>query len=90
LLYSLNHFKFNKLILLPKLSSILTKIIGKKLEYNIINLKSISYNADIFTKILALKIKKIKGNHVKTMLSVINKAYLPKSNTIQERTKIQT
>jgi hypothetical protein len=63
---------------------------GKKLEYNIINLKSISYNADIFTKILALKINKIKkGNHVDSMLSVINHAYLPAANTLQERTKVQ-
>ena len=90
LLYSLNNFKFNKLILLPKLSSLLTKITGKKIDYNIVNLKSISYNTDIFTKILALKIQKVKGNHVKKILSVINKAYLPKTNTIKERTKIQT
>lgn len=90
LLYSLNNFKFNKLVLLPKLSSLLTKIIGKKIDYNIVNLKSISYNTDIFTKILALKIQKVKGNHVKQILSVVNKAYLPKTNTIQERTKIQT
>jgi hypothetical protein len=90
LLYSLNQFKFNKLILLPKLSNLLSKIIGKKVEYNIVNLKSISYNTDLFTKILALKIKKIKQGHVRRMLAVINKAYLPKVNTIQERTKIQT
>lgn len=90
LIYSLNHFKFNKLTLLPKLSSLLTKITGKKIDYNIINLKSISYNTDIFTRILALKIKKTKGSHITRMLSVLNKAYLPKVNTIQERTKVQT
>jgi hypothetical protein len=90
LLYSLNNFKFNKLILLPKLSNLLGKILGKKIDYNIINLKSISYNTDLFTRILALKIKKTKGSHVQGMLSVLNKAYLPKVNTIQERTKIQT
>ncbi len=90
LLYSLNHFKFNKLILLPKLSNLLSKIIGKKIDYNIINLKSISYNTDIFTRILAMKIKKTKGSHVKRMLSILKKAYLPKVNTIQERTKIHT
>lgn len=90
MLYSLNHFKLNKLTLLPKLSSLLTKITGKKIDYNIINLKSISYSTDIFTRILALKIKKTKMNHVTGMLSVLNKAYLPKVNTIQERTKVQT
>lgn len=89
ILYSLNQFKFNKLILLPKLSNLLSKIIGKKVEYNIINLKSISYNTDLFTKILALKIKKIKQGHVRRMLAVLNKAYLPTANTLQERTRAE-
>ena len=91
LLYSLNQFKLNKLILLPKLSNVLNKIIGKKIHYNIINLKSIAYNTDLFTRILALKIKKVtKRSHVHSMLAVVNKAYLPKVNTIQERGKIET
>jgi hypothetical protein len=90
LLYSLNHFKLNKLVLLPKLSNILGKILGKKIDYNIINLKSITFSPDIFTNILALKIKKIKTSYIRKMLTVLNKAYLPKINTIQERTKVQT
>jgi hypothetical protein len=72
------------------LSNLLGKLIGKKIEYNIINLKSMAYSTDIFTRILALKIKKTKGSHVKRILTVLNKAYLPKVNTIQERTKVQT
>lgn len=88
LLYSLNQFKFNKLILLPRLSYLLKKIIGKKIDYNIINLKSIAYNTDLFTRILALKVKKVKGSYVKKILSVLNKAYIPKVNTIKERTKV--
>jgi hypothetical protein len=90
LLYSLNRFKFNRLTLLPKLSNLLGKVVGKKIDYNIINLKSIAYNTDIFTRILALKIRKAKGNHIRDILTVLNKAYLPKVNTIQERTKVQT
>lgn len=89
LLYSLNQFKFNKLILLPKLSNILHNVIGKKIEYHIINLKSISYNTDIFTNILALKIKKIKSKHLDAMFSILNRAYFPKVNTIQERTRLE-
>lgn len=58
LMYSLNQYKFNNLTFLPKLSNILNKIIGKKIEYNIINLKSIAYNTDLFTNALALKLKK--------------------------------
>lgn len=89
LMYSLNQYKFNKLTFLPKLSSILNKIIGKKIEYNIINLKSIAYNTDLFTNALALKLKKKRMNYIKSMFSILNRAYLPKINTIKERTLVK-
>lgn len=89
LMYSLNQYKFNNQILLPKLSNILNKIIGKKIEYNIINLKSIAYNTDLFTYALALKLKKTRMNHIKSMFSILNRAYLPKINTIKERTLVK-
>ncbi len=89
LMYSLNQYKFNNQILLPKLSNILNKIIGKKIEYNIINLKSIAYNTDLFTYALALKLKKKRMNHIKSMFSILNRAYLPKINTIKERTLVK-
>lgn len=88
-MYSLNQYKFNKLTFLPKLSSILNKIIGKKIEYNIINLKSIAYNTDLFTNALALKLKKKRMNYIKSMFSILNRAYLPKINTIKERTLVK-
>jgi hypothetical protein len=88
-MYSLNQYKFNNQILLPKLSNILNKIIGKKIEYNIVNLKSIAYNTDLFTQALALKLKKTRMNHIKSMFSILNRAYLPKINTIKERTLVK-
>jgi hypothetical protein len=88
-MYSLNQYKFNNQILLPKLSNILNKIIGKKIEYNIINLKSIAYNTDLFTHALALKLKNTRMNHMKSMFSILNRAYLPKINTIKERTLVK-
>lgn len=88
-MYSLNQYKFNKLTFLPKLSNILNKIIGKKIEYNIINLKSIAYNTDLFTNALALKLKKQRMNYIKSMFSILNRAYLPKINTIKERTLVK-
>lgn len=86
LLYSLNQYKFNNLTFLPKLSNILGKILDKKIEYNIINLKSIALNADLFTEALAIKLKKKRLNILKGMFSIMNRAHLPKINTIQERT----
>ena len=89
LLYSLNQYKFNKLVFLPILSNILNKIIGKKIEYNIINLKSIAYNTDLFTNALALKLKKRRINYINSMFSILNRAYLPNINTIKERSIIK-
>lgn len=89
LLYSLNQYKFNKLVFLPILSNILNKIIGKKLEYNIINLKSVAYHTDLFTNALALKLKKRRINYINSMFSILNRAYLPNINTIKERSKIK-
>jgi hypothetical protein len=89
LMYSLNQYKFNNLTFLPKLSNILNKIIGKKIEYNIINLKSIAYNTDLFTNALALKLKKTRMNYIKSMFSILTRAYLPKINTIKERTLVK-
>jgi hypothetical protein len=74
-------------VFLPILSNILNKIIGKKIEYNIINLKSVAYNTDLFTNALALKMRKKRINYIKNMFSILNRAYLPNVNTIKERSK---
>lgn len=77
-MYSLNKYKFNNKIFLPILSKILNKIIRKKIEYNIINLKSITFNTDLFTNALALKLKtKQRVSVPKNMFSILNRAYLP-------------
>nr|YP_009268537.1 ribosomal protein S3 [Beauveria caledonica]AMD61801.1 ribosomal protein S3 [Beauveria caledonica] len=81
LLYSLNQLKFNKLTLLNKLSLLLNKILGKKIEYNIINLKSIILNSDLFTQALSLKFKKRKSfNYKKNILSILGRVNFPDTN----------
>ena len=89
-MYSLNQFKFNKLILLPKLSNILKNILGNNLEFNIINLKSIAYHTDLFTNALALKLRNRNNQYIPNVLSILNRAHLPVVNTITERTPIKT
>lgn len=75
--YSLNQLKFNKLTLLNKLSILLNKTLDKKVEFNIINLKSILFNTDIFTQALTLKFKKKTSfNYKLNILSVLNRANL--------------
>lgn len=78
LLFSLNQLKFNKLTLLNKLSLLLNKILGKKIEYNVINLKSILFNSDLFTQAITLKFQKRKSfNYKKNILSVLGRINLP-------------
>jgi hypothetical protein len=85
-LYALNQFKFNKLSFLSVLSIILKKIISKKIEYNIVNLKYITNSTDIFTNIIALKLKRRKIRRLKEISRVLTRTNLPTVNTIQERT----
>lgn len=83
LLYSLNQWKFSKLNFLPLLSNILSKILGKKVEYNIVNLKSITLHTDLFTEALGIKIKKMKGNPINSLYSILNRASLASSPAVQ-------
>lgn len=86
-IYYLNKYKFEKKFFLYKLSVLLSKILNKQIEYNIINLKSFSYNTDIFTNVLSLKLKK-RRNKMSVMRginSILNRAKLPIVNRIIEK-----
>lgn len=84
--YYLNKYKFEKsfLVLLEKWVS---KILDNKIEFNIINIKSMLYNTDILTEILALKLKKRQMQQHNLTNIILNKAILPKSNNIKERSR---
>jgi hypothetical protein len=75
-------FQFNKLkfqeIYIYKLSELIHKIYNKKLEFKIINLKSVIIHSDLFTEILTLKLKKKGTNVNKNMSYVLNLARIPK------------
>ena len=86
--YLINEFKFRKKFFLVKLSNKLSQIINKKVEFNLINLKSIVYNTDIFTSALALKLKRQKSNVLKNIITIINRGKLPKINRRLEIAKL--
>ncbi len=73
--YFINNFKYEdkNISFISKLKSNLSKIYGKKIKLNIINLKSIAFNSDIFTKSLSTKLKKRKFNLFKSMVTILNK-----------------
>ena len=71
---------------LYKLNTFIMRILNKKIEFNIVSLKSFVYNSDIFTRLLSLKLRKRKYFSVfKGMHGIINNVRLPNINTIIER-----
>jgi len=81
---SLNKYKFEEK-LLYKLKNFIIKYYNKKVEFNIVNLKSVIFHSDFFTKILTSKLKDKKVNILATMDTILNKVVLPKVNRIVEK-----
>jgi predicted transcriptional regulator len=85
---SLNKYKFEE-IFLYRLSKLISKYYGKKVEFNIVNLKSIALNGDIFTEILTKKIKKERSNPTRSLNTLLSKVMLPKVNRVIEKGRIE-
>jgi len=77
---NLNKYKFEEKFLYI-LSGLIKKLYKKKIEFNIISLKSIVFNSDILTNILTLKIRRRKKNAsprpVTAMRTIIDNVKLP-------------
>ena len=61
------------------------KYYNKKVEFNIVNIKSVVFHTDFFIKILTSKLSKRKANILSTMDTILNKVVLPKVNRIVEK-----
>jgi hypothetical protein len=83
--YYIYKYKFEKTKFLPILTKLLNKFINKKIEYNIINLKSIVYSPDIFTKAISLKLKKKKIRLHKYIGYVLGNVRITQDNNVVER-----
>lgn len=84
---SLNKYKFEEKFL-HKLSKLIGRFYKKKVEFNIINLKSFMLNSDIFTEILTIKIKRKRSDTLRFMRFFINKAFstkMAKENMITKK-----
>lgn len=86
---NLNKYKFEDKFLF-KLNNYIVKYYDKPVEFNIVNLKSVQHNADIFTEILATKIKDIESSPIQAMNESLDTVELPAGNNILERGKVQT
>lgn len=92
----LNKSKFNYNYILP-LKNVIKKIYNKKVEFNLVTLKYFHLNSDIFTQILAIKLRNRKNRILrvlKTSLRAINLPSLNKFLILEEvynrKKKVQT
>ena len=81
---SLNKYKFEEK-LLYKLKNFIIKYYNKKVEFNIVNIRSVVFHTDFFTKILTSKLLNRKANILAAMDTILNKVVLPKVNRIVEK-----
>lgn len=81
---SLNKYKFEEKFLY-KLSKLISNFYNKKVEFNLINMKSIVLNSEFFTKILSLKLKDRKVGIIRLMNIVLNKVKFPAVNRVREK-----
>lgn len=85
---NLNKYKFEEKFLVL-LAEIISNFYNKKIEFNIVKLKCVILNSDLFTKFLALKLKSKKINSAKILNFILHRVVLPKVNRIEERSKIK-
>ena len=78
---SINKFKFENFYILP-LTSLINKVYNKKVEFNLVSLKYLHLNSDIFTDTIVTKLRNRK-NRLLTVLkaSSIRHLLLYKSAT---------
>jgi Mitochondrial ribosomal protein (VAR1) len=79
-LLSLNKSKFEDNYL-SRLKPLISKIYQKDIEFNIINLKNISLDSNIFTKAISLKIKNRKNKLLKVLRRSLDTIMLSSSKT---------
>ena len=84
LLLNLNKSKFENKFL-SKLKPLIAKLYNKEVEFNIVNLKTLYLNSDIFTEAISLKLKNRDNKLLRVLRSSLSMVKLPKVNRIREQ-----
>src|ERR1700712_1582619 len=79
----INKSKFENTYL-RRLTNLVNKIYGKQVEFNLVNVKYLYMNSDIFTQSIVLKLKKRKNSLLKVLKSSLNLVDLPFYNKLTE------
>lgn len=80
LLLNQNKFKNN---FLNKLKILISKLLNKEVELNIINQKSAYLNSDFFTEAIAIKLRRRKNRLLRVLKAFLRTAKIPKINKIK-------
>jgi len=83
LLLSLNKNKFED-IFISRIKPLISKIYNKEVEFNIVNLKAIYLNSDLFTQAISLKLRNRRNKLLRVLRSFLYMVKLPKSNFLSK------
>jgi hypothetical protein len=86
LLLNLNKSKFEEKML-SRIRPLISKMYNKEVEFNVINLKTLYLNSNIFTEIISLKLKNRDNKLLRVLKSSLSLVKLPKINKIREQYK---
>jgi len=81
LLLNINKFRFG---FINNLMELVEKLYDKKVEFNIVKLKKLHLNSDLFTQAVALKLKNRNNRLYKVLKSSLNKVNLPRIDRVSE------
>lgn len=84
LLLNLNKMKFESNFL-SKIEPLITNLYNKKVEFNIVNLKTLCFNSDMFTEAITVKLRNRENRLLKVLRSSLHMVKLPKINRIREK-----
>ena len=81
----INNLKFKHPTLVSKLKSLVKNLYGKKVEFNVVELKKMHLSSDIFTQVVALKLKNRNNKLYRVLRSSLSKVNIPNVSRISER-----
>lgn len=84
LLLYYNKAKFTR-IFISKLIHLVQKIYNKNVEFNIVNLKKLHLNSDIYTQVIALKLKNRKNRLLRVLKASLRRVKVVNINKLTEK-----
>ena len=80
-----NNLKFKDPLMVSKLKPLVRNLYGKDVVFNLVELKKMHLNSDIFTQAIALKLKNRNNKLFNVLRSSLSKINLPNESRINER-----